>query len=78
MKVKDFIDYIIKTHPYKNKKKEDKLNFDNNRELIIFLLKKYSPDIYTYVDDEQDIESKLQHCLAGEISKKLDISLNQI
>jgi len=78
MKIKDFIDYIIKTHPYKDKKKEDELNFDNNRELIIFLLKKYSPDIYTYVDDGQDIESKLQHCLAGEISKKLDISLNQI
>ena len=78
MKIKDFIDYIIKTHPYKDKKKEDELNFDNNRELIIFLLKKYSPDIYTYVDNEQDIESKLQHCLAGEISKKLDHSLNQI
>ena len=78
MKIKDFIDYIIKTHPYKDKKKEDELNFDNNRELIIFLLKKYSPDEYPYVDNEQDIESKLQHCLAGEISKKLDISLNQI
>ena len=78
MKIKDFIDYIIKTHPYKDKKKEDKLNFDNNRELILFLLEKYSPDEYTYIDNEKDIESKLQHCLAGEISKKLDISLNQI
>ena len=37
-----------------------------------------NPKAYILVKGEKDIESKLQHCLAGEISKKLDISLNQI
>ena len=70
MPTKDFLKFIVDSHPYKDREKDGDLKFDdNNHELILFLLKKYSPDEYKYSNTNDNL--KLQHCLSMEISKKL-------
>ena len=77
MSTKDFIKFIVKTHPYNGKENDANRNFDTDSpELITYLLNKYSPDDYNYSPNNED--SKLKYCLAQEISKKLNaINLNQ-
>ena len=77
MSTKDFIKFIVETHPYNGKENDANRNFDTDSpELITYLLNKYSPDDYNYSPNNED--SKLKYCLAQEISKKLNaINLNQ-
>ena len=66
-----FIKYILETHPYKDYEKDKDRDFGTvNPELLLFLLKKYLPDNYNYTANKE--ESKLKHCIAQEISKKLN------
>ena len=66
-----FIKYILETHPYKDYEKDRDRDFGTvNPELLLFLLKKYLPDNYNYTANKE--ESKLKHCIAQEISKKLN------
>ena len=68
-----FINFILKKHPFKNyntEKKSKKINFNvYTTDLIRYLNEQYQPDNYTPSDQKE--ESKLQYCIAHEISKKL-------
>ena len=65
----EFIDYIIKKHPYDNYENDKgKRDFKTyNPELLVFLMKKYQPDFYHRKSDEYD----KKYCLYTEISSKL-------
>ena len=67
----EFINYILKKHPFKNYEKEkEKRTFNNyNTELIKYLFEQYQPDNYT--PSTQDENLRLKYCIAHEISKKL-------
>ena len=69
MSTKDFIEYIVDNYPYK---KNDKVIYNNdhlNPGIIFFLLKMYDPVNFKYMINND--KSKLRHCIAVEIFKKL-------
>ena len=71
-KPKDFIDFILKKHPYE-KYEEDKNNTifnEYSRELVNFLLDKYHPDNYSFTGD---VENGLNYCINHEIYSRLNL-----
>lgn len=68
-----FINFILEKHPFRNyetEKKNKKRDFKTfNNDLIRYLNEQYQPDNYTPSDQKE--ESKVQYCIAHEISKKL-------
>ena len=67
----EFINFILKKHPFKNYENEkQKRDFNNyNPDLIRYLNEQYQPDNYTPSDQKE--KSKVEYCIAHEISKKL-------
>ena len=71
----DFINFILKEHPYTNYENDRGNNIFNtiSLELILFLIGKYDPDNHPSSGDEQ---SKVKYCIFHEITKKLNILYN--
>ena len=68
---KEFIKFIIKEHPYRDAENDKNKNFDNDSpETLRYLLKKYLPDNYMILKTIE--KTKLNNCIATEISKKLN------
>ena len=68
---KEFIKFIIKEHPYRDAENDKNKNFDNDSpETLRYLLKKYLPDNYMVMKSIE--KTKLNNCIATEISKKLN------
>ena len=67
----EFINFILKKHPFKNYENEkQKRDFNKyNPDLIRYLNEQYQPDNYTPSDKKE--KSKVEYCIAHEISKKL-------
>lgn len=74
----EFINFILKKHPFNNYENEkQKRNFNKyNTELISYLNEQYQPDNYTPSDQKE--KSKVEYCIAHEISKKLSNLLTTI
>jgi len=58
---KDFIQFVLDTYPYKdyeNDKKEKKLNYSDEQELLQFLRSKYHPDQYECPEEDEQLQLK--------------------
>ena len=66
----DFINFILKEHPYKEYENEkSNRDFSNySLDLVRFLLIRYQPDNYTLNESE---DKKLEYCIVHIISQKL-------
>jgi hypothetical protein len=68
---KDFFKFIVEKHPFYDKEKEGYRNYEvESPELLTFLLNRYSPCNYPYM--ESNDQKKLNYCIAHEIFKKLN------
>ena len=67
----EFIDYILKNHPYKNYKNDVKKPY--NLETILSLIKEYQPDNYSSVSNLKSDLDELNYCIMQEISKRLTL-----
>ena len=68
----EFIKYILEKHPYKNyedDKKQNKIDYTKEQELLLFLSRKYHPDNYKYTDEE---DSQLNYCMMETIAAYLN------
>ena len=70
---KEYIDFILKNHPYKGYQDDVKskvINIEDEQEKLIFLRAKYHPDQYEYSHDNEN--SQLQYCLIEFIESSLN------
>ena len=58
---KEFIQFVLDTYPYEgyeNDKKENKLNYSDEQELLQFLRSKYHPDQYECPEEDEQLQLK--------------------
>jgi len=76
---KEYIDFILKNHPYQGyqgNEKAKELNSEDEQEKLSYLRAKYHPDQYEYSFDNED--SQLRYCLVEVIESHLNNMFEKI